>query len=137
MTKIEGWETRLSLFLLASARGQFIWGVSDCCQFAAGAIAAISGIHPAPELMHITEGEAVTIMNSFPTLEDLARHFCIRAGLSEVEGLPMRGDVCIADGPPKAMGIFDGRQILCRTNVGIVPISTKRMIASWRVPCLL
>lgn len=42
-----GWQIALSQYLAEAGRQQFQWGTHDCALFAAGAVAAMTGVDPA------------------------------------------------------------------------------------------
>ena len=51
MARLPDWERRLSEYLSTPGRDVFVWGTNDCALFAAGAIMAMTGDHPAPEFV--------------------------------------------------------------------------------------
>lgn len=53
MPRLDDWERRLNAYLAAPGRDVFEWGKNDCALFAAGAVDAITGTHPAPEFLNV------------------------------------------------------------------------------------
>jgi hypothetical protein len=50
MARLPDWERRLSAYLSAPGRDVFAWGANDCALFAAGAVEAVTGEHPFPDV---------------------------------------------------------------------------------------
>ena len=57
MARLPDWERRLGEYLSAPGRDLFMWGVNDCALFAAGAVEAITGAHPAPEFLGVYDSQ--------------------------------------------------------------------------------
>lgn len=53
MARLPDWEGRLTAYLSTPGRDEFRWGEQDCALFAAGAVEAMTGEHPAPEFLGV------------------------------------------------------------------------------------
>ena len=132
MTRSPDWPTRLVEYIEQSRSVPFAYGSHDCCQFAAKAVAALTGEDPAAAWNYTSETGAARLIAKAGSLEAL---------ITEAMGEPIhpsqagRGDVVLADlelGP--TVGVCLGRTCAFAADpVGVVfrPRSAARM--AWRV----
>ena len=103
--RLPDWERRLSAYLSAPGRDVFAWGISDCALFAAGAVEAVRGEHPAPEFLGVytdQRGAAEALRNLGGGT--LFRTFDTRFARKE-PGFAQRGDLVWAQ---EAVGVCMG-----------------------------
>lgn len=124
-----GWQMRLCQYLSTSARTQFQDGQHDCALFAAGAVAAMTGV----DLAEGWRGRYSTIRGGMRVLrkagyEDhvalAAAH--LRERTRQAGDAAQPGDLAVIptdDGP--ALGVVQGVQVyvLRRDGLGLVPLS--------------
>ena len=132
MIRHQDWPTRLVEYIEQSRTVPFAYGSHDCCQFAAKAVAALTGENPAAAWHYTNEIGAARLIVEAGGLEAL---------ITTAMGEPIhpsqagRGDVVLADlelGP--TIGVCLGRTCAFATDpVGVVfrPRAAARM--AWRV----
>lgn len=104
MARLPDWERRLSAYLAEPGRDVFEWGRQDCALFAAGAVEAVTGVHPFPEVAGTysdAEGAAEVLRGLGGTL-----FRTIDSAFPRKEpGFAQRGDLVFAQ---KAVGVCMG-----------------------------
>lgn len=119
--KIDEWRAR-----------SFDWGASDCCQFAADIVLALTGIdHRASFSMYASREEAESILAQHGGMAGL-----ISSALGESKAVAFagRGDVVAADfGDGIAAGICLGAQCCAPGKRGLVFRPTVQAVAAWSV----
>jgi hypothetical protein len=122
----------MSAFIATRRDQPFQWGTHDCCQFARGAITAITGSDPMPDIeIYATAAAAARILRRHGGIE----HLPIEAGLSEIHlPLAQRGDLVSYDaGRRIALGICIGRDSVFAAPAGLAFAATMRCRCAWRV----
>jgi hypothetical protein len=112
MTRLPGWQKRLTAYIAACARREFAPGQHDCALFAAGAVEAMTGEDLTPpglrEYSDIATGVAKLRAAGFRD------HIALVAALLP-EGPrtdPRPGDVAVVqDGEDMALGIVQGARV--------------------------
>lgn len=96
--RIPNWESALSDYIESKRDEPFVYGVNDCCMFAAGAMIAITGIDPIPEF----RDQYNSLASSVRAIKELGAgdlEKTIDGKLPEIPvGLAQRGDVAFYDG---------------------------------------
>ena len=119
------WKVQLAQYLGDVARAPFEPGVNDCALFAAGAVAAITGLDLAAEwrgkYRSLEEGLALLAAAGHANHTALAAlHF---AEIDPVFAAP--GDIAVVEGPHgETLGIFQGAGIYVLTTerLGVLPM---------------
>jgi hypothetical protein len=128
--KLDDWPQKLDDYLLICRDDPFAYGVSDCCQFIAGAIEAITG-EDLRELFPIygSEEEAQIILDEHGGLAGLLTH----ALGDPIHVSQMgRGDVCITE-PDGAARVCTGHFLVSRGADGLAWVNRRRAVMAWRV----
>ena len=120
------WKVHLAQYLGEIARAPFEPGVNDCALFAAGAVAAMTGLDLAADwrgkYRTLQEGLALLAAAGHADHTALAaKHF---DEIEPVFGAP--GDIAVVDGPEGAtLGIFQGAGIyvLTTARLGVLPMA--------------
>lgn len=103
MARLPDWEGRLTAYLSAPGR-VFEYGVSDCALFAAGAVEAVTGVRPFPDIAgtyHDAESAAEVLRALGGTLFRTVDTAFPRKAV----GFAQRGDLVMAQ---KAIGVCMG-----------------------------
>ena len=120
------WKVRLAQYLGDIARAPFEPGVNDCALFAAGAVAAMTGLDLAADW----RGKYATLEAGLALLKTAghADHTALAAlhfeEINPVFGAP--GDIAVVEGPQgETLGIFQGAGIYVLTTerLGVLPMS--------------
>lgn len=145
--RLPDWQVRLEAFYQARHAQYFEWGGNDCAHFAAAAIEAITGHHPAPPALRALT-QATTSRGSIrATLRALAPFGGLNAlGLhalaSSVLGAPvpcsraMVGDVVLLQTPTMAcpaFGVCNGTSATTTGPSGMVHLPMAHALAAWQV----
>ncbi len=123
---------RLRAYLAALQDKPAVWGVDDCCLFAARWFERESGVTLALPA-YASEAEARALMAG--GVEALWRGVAARAGVMET-GLPGHGDVGLIEsrhGPMGCIWLHHGR-VAVRSQAGWSYLRPRAFIAAWRVP---
>lgn len=125
--RVPGWRNRLADYVARVARAGFRPGVHDCALFAAGGVEAITGVHPAPDLVRAYR----TLEDGMALLEARghADHIAFTASiLPEVAPLSARaGDLAVIEETGAlCLGIVQGPRIyvLRPAGLGLVLITS-------------
>jgi len=137
MMRYADWELRLAAYLEPLRARPFAWGSHDCCTFAAGAIAAMTGVDPMPEF----RGRYHTAIGSARALRRLGRGTLAATLDAKLEAVPAplahRGDVVMSSG---LLGIGWGAFLIAvgreGDREGLIRIERSRWVdaRAWRVP---
>jgi hypothetical protein len=137
--RLADWPTRLSAYLDARAQEPFTWGTHDCCLFAAGAIEAITGTHPAPHMVGAYDsalGARDHGIRPSPTDPFGVLGWPAAVGLYEIPvTLAWRGDVVAvrAERSHLALGVMVGDLVAAPGATGLAYLPRGRALAAWRV----
>lgn len=128
------WYEALSRYLAETARTPFAHGEMDCALFAAGAVAAMTGVDPAQRW----RGRYKTLKGGLGALRraGFADHLALTAALlPEIPvALAQPGDLAVvetADGP--ALGVVALPTVLFRTPAGLGSVSFLEASRAFRV----
>lgn len=125
------WPEKLAEYVASRAATPFAWGTHDCCQFAAGAVQAITGVNPAAAWTYDSEFGALRLIADAGSLETL---------ITQAMGAPVhpsragRGDVVLADldrGP--TVGVCVGRECAFPADTGLTFRPRDVVITAWKV----
>ena len=115
----------------------FAWGLNDCCTFACGGVAAVTGVEPFPELRgHRTwfAASRALLRHGCRDPHDIA---CLALGTPLARPLlAQRGDVVGGDlGHGTTLGLCLGAACAFVGEAGLlrVPLTFDRLRAAWRV----
>lgn len=132
MVRVEGWELRLSDYILKSKDIDFKWGKNDCTIFAAKALEVITGIdYYSQYLVYSTKDEAQKIIDKNGGFESL---------ISKHLGNPhnkfmnaKRGDLALVKCPDICLGFIDdsGSKVLVLSEKGYVRIPLNKAFKIW------
>lgn len=136
LQRFEDWPSRLSAAVEAARTTPFVWGVSDCCLFAADCVLAMTDVDLAAEYRgryRSKRGAYATLKRRFGGGVEAAARHALDAPLPSAL-MAQRGDVVLVDtaeGP--ALGVCLGRHCGCRgrTETVFVPLANARL--AWRV----
>ncbi|ARE40919.1 hypothetical protein RGUI_2778 [Rhodovulum sp. P5] len=133
LTRASDWQKRLIAYLAARTRVRFAYGSHDCVAFAAGAVEAMTGTRPAPDLTAYgseAEGLAAAMAAGWGSAAD----WC-DAHLPQVAASFARpGDLVLVDaaeGPALAVVQGAGAYVPRTVGFGIVALSTA--VRGWRI----
>lgn len=133
--RLPDWQSRLQAYCFAVAHRPFGWGRHDCFHFAAGAVQALTGRHPAPDLCGRYGGPlgAARILSEGGGLQALV---CERLGPPlPAPGLARDGDIGLVPTP-------DGEGLAVRSHlnwlmptitVGLAALPGDAAVQAWRV----
>jgi hypothetical protein len=130
MARLDDWEARLGEYLATPGRDVFEWGTSDCALFCAGAVEALTGEHPFPDVIGTytdAEGAAEVLRELGGTL------FCTvdSAFPRKATGFAQRGDIVMAQ---HALGIcVGGKGVFLQLDVGFVYLPRSDFQYAWEV----
>lgn len=134
MTRLPDWRQRLLLHVEAARRKPFAYGRHDCATFAAGAVAAMTGVDPAAELRGrystLTGGLKAVRRAGYLDAVDM-----VRAQFEEVSpAMAQVGDIAVVEteeGP--ALGIVQGPAIFVLRPEGLGVLSLLDAKRAFRV----
>jgi hypothetical protein len=142
MTRLAGWQSALSAYLVQMAAAPFAYGQLDCGLFVAGAIEVMTGVDVVPGLRG-TYGDreaafaAVRALCGSPSMAHLADVLTARNGLRPAATLmAQRGDaVQIRSGRAARLGIvaMHGTEILTPYRAGILRLPLSHATRAWHV----
>lgn len=97
LTRISTWEQALSDYIESKRDEPFVYGINDCCMFAAGATEAMTGVDPIPEFRNQYD----SLKTSLKALKEIGAgdlEKTIDGKLPEIPvGWAQRGDVAFFD----------------------------------------
>lgn len=131
-TRLPDWQPRLAALVSQRMRMPVVWGVHDCCLFAADALQAVTGVDVAADLRgtYSTQAEADAVLLAHGGLVEL----CIaRAGPVVPTALAQPGDVGLALlGKVRALAVCGGAHFLAPGPLGLVPLPRAQVLRAWR-----
>lgn len=133
----EGWPERLAAVL--GRPDPFVWGVNDCCLFAADAVEAMTGVDPAIRQRGYRSARAAAgRLLRHGGVEEVARGAAAALGFREIPvGFAQRGDVCLVTTAAglDALGVvdLDGIHILVPGEAGLIAHPPDMARAAWRI----
>jgi len=142
LTRLPNWQSALSAYLVESAHTRFAYGVLDCGLFAAGAIAAMTGVDAARALrgQYHSRAEAFAAIRRLcgrPTVEAVAEHLAKSLGVPEVSAAcAQRGDpVLLRSGRRSSLGIvaMHGTEILTPCRDGLLRLPLSHATRAWHI----
>lgn len=144
LTRKLHWATRdFHRFLIDNAEKPFIWGLRDCCLFAADAVESITGVDLAADFRGQYKDQesafaAIKKITGGSTVEDAAVYCAVKHGLKELSGplYAQRGDlVLVADNGNTVAGVIhlNGRHAVVVGETGLKRVSIRSVKRAWRV----
>jgi hypothetical protein len=125
------WPERLEAYVDSRRLEPFAFGTHDCCQFAAGAVEAITGENPADRFHYADETEAAQLLELHGGVEGIVT---VALGSPVHPSQGGRGDVVVAElANGDTAGVLLGNTCAFPSEFGIVywPRSVARL--AWRV----
>lgn len=130
--RLSTWEPRLKAYLAEHRDAALVYGVTDCCMFAAGAVEAMTGEDPMPEFRGRYRSQAGA-SRALRTIGagDLASTLSTKFEPKPV-GFAQRGDLVMHDG---SVGVCIGAEALFvpMTGSGLVRVPRRDWSAAWAV----
>jgi hypothetical protein len=142
LSRLPTWQSALSAYLVESAHTRFEYGAFDCGLFAAGAIAAMTGVDAARGLraQYRSRGEALEVLRQLcgrPTVEAVAEHLAGVLGVPEIPVLcAQRGDpILLRAGRRSSLGIvaMHGTEILTPCRDGLLRLPLSHATRAWHI----
>lgn len=130
--RLPDWQTRLAALVAQRMRHPFIWGVHDCCLFAADAVLACTGQDLAADLRgtYSTQAQAGELLAARGGIIKLASG---RLGRVTPPALAQAGDVALADmGDGYILAVCGGAHFLAPGPAGLVPLQLHQVRRAWR-----
>jgi hypothetical protein len=132
MARLHDWQMRLSAFVCERYRTPFVWGLNDCCLFAADAVVAITGEDPAKDLRgYSTALQAYRIVKAHGGMAAMA------TALLGPQISPLManvGDVVLVDMEGRdALGVCNGTSVIGPGPLGMASCGMSLANAAWRV----
>lgn len=133
VTRVPGWELRLSLLVTQRLAEPFAWGENDCVLFAADCIEAMTGIDTVAQLrgQWASQGEAVRAIARVGGLNAAVE----RMGFTKVPPLfAQRGDLVLhrRDGTD-ALAICLGDKLAGPSESGLLFFGLENGVKAWRI----
>lgn len=128
--RLHDWPQRLDAYIESQRGAFFAWGTSDCCQFIAGAIAAVTGNDLRALFAPYADEAGAKVL--------LDEHGGLAGLLSHALGDPIhvsqmgRGDVCIT-GHDGAARVCTGSYLVSFGQDGLDFVKRTRAAIAWRV----
>lgn len=132
--RIRGWEQALAAFTRAHMRTTYEWGRHDCALFAAGAVAATTGVDFAQDFRGTYDDEegARRVLASIGCADvgDLASRYLPEIAPAEAR----RGDIVLIDGVRGMfLAVVDGRTAVGPTLRGLAHTPLNLALRAWAV----
>ena len=125
------WPERLDAYVESRRLEPFAFGSHDCCQFAAGAVEAITGENPADRWHYADETEALQLLDLHGGVEGLVT---IALGDPVHPSRAHRGDVVLAEFETGATaGICLGNECVFPVELGLRFVPRTAALKAWRV----
>ena len=140
MRRVSDWPTRLDQYIAAARARPFDWGVNDCCLFACGAVAAMTGVDPGSWFRgrYRSAFAARLALRQFAGggLAEAIERLAARHGKPEIAPLrASRGDLCLMgtlDGI-NGLGVCLGSRAAFMAPRGLVFAPMARVARAWRI----
>lgn len=140
MKRARDWAVRLDAYIAAGQRAPFRRGRNDCCLFACGAIAAMTGVDPGAWFRgrYASAFGARFMLRQFAGggLEEAVDKLAAELEAAEIPALSAsRGDLCLAgslDGI-SGLGICLGPRAAFMTPAGLAFVPITRVKRAWRI----
>lgn len=139
MIRYHDWQKRLQQFLDAKKESGFVWGKNDCCLFACGAIAAMTGTDPgvAYRGKYRDEDGGNKMLHWFfdGSVEGAAEKGFRRANMPSIPvGEAKPGDIVMFRRMKPMLGVVDfDMNIDCPGSNGLFKVRLKNGMKAWRV----
>jgi hypothetical protein len=133
LTRLRDWPERLDVLLRQRAGWPFVWGVNDCCTFAADAVQAITGV----DVMGTLRQRYHSAFEALGLTQELGG---LRGAVSSLLGEPCDPVFCTVGDVLLVMN--DGRELLAVCNGasaiapgprGLETLANPQILAAWRV----
>jgi hypothetical protein len=131
MTRLHDWPEALANYIESRRNEPFQYGVNDCCQFAAGAVTAITGENPAIRWQYRNEVGAMRLIIEAGGIGALVTQAVGEAVHPSQAG---RGDVVLAEfseGP--TLGVCIGRECVFVSSRGMLFMPRTVATAAWKI----
>jgi hypothetical protein len=130
--RLPDWQPRLAALVSQRMRHPLVWGVHDCCLWAADAVLAVTGVDLAASLRgtYSTQAGADQQLHRLGGLVDI----CVqRLGPVVRTQLAQAGDVGLATvGNVRALVVCGGAHFLAAGADGLLPVPRQAVLRAWR-----
>ena len=129
--RLVNWETELNSYIESENDKPFIWGKSDCCHFAIGAVEAVTGQKINTNETINNKKEAIEFLRNNGSVEDLADRYLNRKDVL----YSSRGDIvsAIVDGQNIGLGVCMGDYMSFKTGTGLLRLNINSVLNAWSV----
>ena len=129
--RLINWETNLNNYIESMSNAPFVWGVSDCCNFANGAIKSITGDYVKIGVEINSEKDALNYIKNNGDVEEIADNYLDRKDVLYAS----RGDIVSAfvDGKRIGLGVCMGDYAAFKTADGITRKPINEFLNAWSV----
>ena len=128
--RISIWEQALSDYIGSKRNEPFVYGVNDCCMFAAGAVEAMTAIDPMAEF----RGKYKSLAGSVRALKEIGAGDLEQTIDGKFPVIPVssaqRGDIAFFDG---SLGIIDGSFAWFVSDDGLERVPRSYWVKAWGV----
>ena len=133
MPRLTDWPERLDALVRARAEWPFVWGVNDCCTFAADAVLAITGV----DVMGTLRQRYQSAFEALGLTQELGG---LRAAVTGALGEPVDASRCTVG--DVLLIHNDGRELVavCNGATALAPgprrletLASPQILAAWRV----
>ena len=126
------WQERFYAFTKARSRMAFVWGLNDCCTFAADAVEALTGVNPMCGFeAYQTEAAAARVVHRAGGLDALATS---RLGQPVSPAFAAVGDVVLVENEGRQMlTVCNGTSVIAPGEFGMVALGMESALAAWKI----
>ena len=138
MTRLDSWQTTLSVYLLQCYGRPFKYGVMDCGLFVAGAIEAMTGVDVASELrgyQNRTQAfEAIRRVCGCKNMLVICDHIAAEFGCPAIPvTMAQRGDALQLRSGSLGIVAMHGTELLTPYKDGLLRLPLKQAVRAWRI----
>ncbi len=131
--RLRDWPERYDVLVRQRADWPFVWGVNDCCTFAADAIVAVTGV----DVMGTLRQRYQTAFEALGLTQELGGLQAATTALLGEPCDPVRvtvGDVLLVRNEGReVLAVCNGASALCPGPRGLAVLAAPEIIAAWRV----
>ena len=134
MTRIEGWESRLSTVIEDARTDPYVLGKHDCFSVAMGAVRALTGVDLWSKFArrYSTKREALRLIAQHGPSFDTAADSYLGISSSSIS-LARRGDICKYFDSEAHLGVCTGAHVAVLKENGLLFVPLKDCLCCWRI----